>query len=103
MAASAAEDGEPEAVLLARAQRALRLAPAQALSLAAESARRFPAGVLSQEREVIAIEALVRLGRMAEARDRAEAFARRFPRSAHVRRLATLVPGFALPAPASGP
>ena len=56
--------------------------------------RRYIAhGTFEQEREVLAIEALVRLGRGAEARARASAFTSAFPQSAHRRRIAVLLGG----------
>jgi hypothetical protein len=61
--------------------------PAQALALAAEGSRRFPTGLFAQEREAIAIGALVRLGRVPEARARAAAFVASYPRSAFVERI----------------
>ncbi|MET0792442.1 MAG: hypothetical protein ABW061_13055, partial [Polyangiaceae bacterium] len=64
---------------------------AAALVLAAEHAREFPAGVLTQEREVIAIDALLRLGRRSEAEARAASFHRQFPASAHGRRVDVLL------------
>ena len=85
-------DTETEIQLLQRAQDALGRGPAQALDLINRHAARFPGSILGQEREVIAIDALVRLGRVGEARARAAAFASRFPTSAHLRRLAALVP-----------
>jgi hypothetical protein len=91
-AEAATVDGENEIQLLQRAQDALGRGPAQALDLINRHASRFPGSILGQEREVIAIDALVRLGRVGEARARAEAFAARFPTSAHLRRLAALVP-----------
>ena len=57
-----------EAALLEPARRQMRVAPAAALSLAAEHAVRFPRGQLASERTLIQIEALHRLGRDAEAR-----------------------------------
>jgi len=83
-AASGAE-GPSEPVLLEQARRALASSPATALALTNQHAARFPHGVLAQEREVIAIEALRRLGRSAEADRRAAAFAQAFPGSAHQR------------------
>jgi hypothetical protein len=47
----------------------------------ARHARSFPRGRLSEEREALWIQALVGAGRVDEARDRAAAFRRRFPRS----------------------
>jgi hypothetical protein len=75
--------GESESDLLGRAQAALRADPNRALSLAAEHRRKFPNGVLVQEREVLSIEALERLGRHKEAVSRADTFLRSFPGSAH--------------------
>lgn len=86
-----AEDPEEEARLLHRAQDALAASPAKALALGQEHARRFPHGLLAQEREVLAIDALVRLGRNAEATRRAEAFARTYPSSSHRRRIDALL------------
>lgn len=82
---SAPAVGESEAKLLERARRELGASPALALTLANEHARRFPRGMLSQEREVIAIAALRRLGRIAEAEARAARFDRSYPNSAHQR------------------
>jgi hypothetical protein len=50
----------------------------------------FPGGVLAQEREVLAIEALARAGQHAEASARAVSFLKTYPRSPH----ATKVRGF---------
>lgn len=85
-------DPEAELALIRSAQDALGTSPATALARTDEHRRRFGDGVLAQEREVVAIDALVRLGREAEARGRAEAFHRRWPRSAHGRRVDVLVP-----------
>jgi hypothetical protein len=72
-----------EAALLQRAQAALARDPARALGLTQEHQRRFPHGSLAQEREVIAIEALERLGDERAARQRANAFERRYKGSVH--------------------
>lgn len=79
--------GPSEAELLERARRLLGSNPSAALDLAQQHRARFRGGVLAQEREVIAIEALRKLGRQAEADARAEAFERSFPNSAHRRKL----------------
>lgn len=76
-----------EAELLEQARAALKGDPARALLRANEHAARFPRGVLVQEREVLAIQALRQLGRNAEADRRAQAFARAFPGSAFARKL----------------
>jgi hypothetical protein len=72
-----------ESVLLNQARSALRSNPRRALALTQEHAKRFANGVLAQEREVIAIEALSRLGQSDTASSRARDFERRFPGSAH--------------------
>ncbi len=76
-----------EAELLEQARSALKGDPARALARANEHRRRFPGGVLVQEREVIAIQALRQLGRASEAERRAEAFSKAFPGSAFQRKL----------------
>jgi hypothetical protein len=76
-----------EADLLEQARSSLKSDPARALARANEAASRYPRGVLVQEREVLAIQALRRLGRSAEADRRAEAFAKAFPGSAFQRKL----------------
>jgi hypothetical protein len=80
---------ESEAELLERARNALTSSPARALALTEQHRARFPSGVLTQEREVIAIEALKRLGRTDEAARRAADFARRYPGSAYRKKLDT--------------
>lgn len=80
-----------EADLLGSAQVALGQDPSRALSLTEQHRAAFPAGALSQEREVIAIEALERLGRTADARARAERFLKAYPESAHRSKIESLV------------
>jgi hypothetical protein len=84
--------GESERSILQRAQDALRGSPAQALALTDLHLARYPGGVLAQEREVLAIAALVGMGRAVEARARATRFVASFPNSAHRRRLEVLIP-----------
>lgn len=60
-----------EVALLERARGALSGDPAEALRLTGEHAARHPKGKLGVEREMVAIDALRRLGRTAEARARA--------------------------------
>jgi hypothetical protein len=88
---SATPDPDAELSLLQRAQSALEHAPAAALELAGEHARRFSSGVLVQEREIIALESLLRLKRRAAAVARAERFVQRFPDSPHTRRVRALL------------
>jgi len=84
-----ARPAETEAEFLERARTALGQSPSVALSLANQHRSRYPSGVLAEEREVIAIEALKRLGRSAEAERRIEAFSRRYPGSAYRKKLDT--------------
>jgi hypothetical protein len=81
----------PELQLLAQAQRALRGSPSDALELTALHARAYPAGEFVEEREAIAVEALVALGNKAAARTRGRAFMSRYPSSAYASRVARLV------------
>jgi hypothetical protein len=85
------EDAETEVHLLGRAQEAIRTSPAEALALAERHAARFPGGALAQEREVVAVEALIRLGRRGEAQARVARFVQAFPGSLHRSRLEALV------------
>lgn len=78
---------EDEFELIQRAQEKLASDPASALTVLQEHARSFPAGELTQERETMAVEALVRVHRKPEARARASALLARFPRTPYVARL----------------
>lgn len=82
-----AGDPRAEAALLQQANDALAVDPGRALKLCAVHVQRYPSGLLSQEREVIAIEALVALGRRAEATERADRFRAAHPESSHLRRI----------------
>ncbi len=55
--------------------------PAQALATTERHRLQFPRGRLREEREALAIRALISLGRANEARTRAEAFRATYPRS----------------------
>ena len=93
-ASAEAKDEGPEAEvkLVQRAQDALRGSrPAEALALCNDHAKRFPNGMVTQECEVIAVEALVKTGHKDEARRRADRFKARFPGSAAIRRLDVLL------------
>ena len=82
--AGVAAAADEEIPLLERAHRALSGSPEVALRLAMEHARRFPSSSLDQERELIAVTALVELGRTAEAQRLARRFADQHPGSAYV-------------------
>jgi hypothetical protein len=73
--------------LLRAARESVASAPARSLALTAEHARLFPNGMLAQEREAIAIDSLLRLGRHAEAEARARRFLARFPTSPYASRI----------------
>jgi hypothetical protein len=85
------ETSEPE--MLGRAHAMLARDPAAALRLAGEHERAYPAGAMIQEREVVAIDALTRLGRAADARARAQRFVARFPSSALRARVEAIAAG----------
>jgi hypothetical protein len=75
---------EVEIPLIAEARAALASgSPARAYEPLARHARRFPRGVLAQEREVLLIQALCALGRAPEARDHERRFREAFPDSPH--------------------
>jgi hypothetical protein len=80
-----------ETDLLGQAQAALAKNPHKALGLAEQHRRGFPAGMLAQERDVIAIEALTRMGRTEQARGLAARFLKKYPGSAHRRKVEDLV------------
>ncbi|HKO51022.1 MAG TPA: hypothetical protein VJV79_25110 [Polyangiaceae bacterium] len=86
-----AAEADSEFSLLRNAQQSLNMDPQRALELCAAHARRFPSGVMVQEREMIGIEALLRLGRIQQADARASTFLRLFPGSAHAARLKNLL------------
>lgn len=90
--ASVQSQAPSEAALLEQARRALSTSPSYALSLANQHRARFPKGVLTQEREVIAIEALRKLHRDSEANQRATGFSKAFPGSAHQRMVDETLP-----------
>ena len=79
-----------EAQLLERARSTLESNPRAALAAAESHRRRFRRGALAQEREVLVIDALMRLGRRASAERRAAAFTRQYPHSAHRERVERL-------------
>lgn len=84
---TASKPSVAEAELLERAQAALAKRPKHALALTREHQRRFPRGLLVQEREVIAIDALNRLGQKRAAGAKAAEFEERYRGSVHQPRL----------------
>ena len=76
------EGGLEELQLLSRARQSDAHGDyAEVLAMVAEHGRKYPAGRLSEEREVLRVKALVGLGRGSEARHAATKFRRQFPRS----------------------
>jgi hypothetical protein len=82
-----------EAALIERARAALASRPSEALARTEEHAAQFPAGKLGMERELVAIDALSRLGRRAEARARAESLLARARGGLYEDRLHQLLEG----------
>jgi TolA-binding protein len=87
-ATTLAEEGR----LLARAHQLVQSGQAQqALEVLRDSQVRYPRSVLYQEREVLTIEALGATGNAGPAKQRAERFLKRYPKSAHGARLKRFV------------
>jgi hypothetical protein len=86
-AKAGASDPARELALLTRAKRLLASDPAHALALAEQHAQLYPRGAFAEEREVIAIEALMRAEAREAARARAQAFRASYPRSTHLDRV----------------
>lgn len=82
---------DDETKALQQAQDALKTDPDYALAQCDDDAKLFPNGTLAQEREVVAVDALTRLGRMPEAKARAKKFLTDYPNSAQRLRVQQLV------------
>ena len=78
-APSAGDSADAELLLLKHAQESLRTDPAAALAFAGEHRSRFPRGMFAQEREVIAVEALTKLGRASGGRSAGAGLRPRLP------------------------
>lgn len=76
-----------EVDLLFEARKQMQRDPRAALALLDQHKTRFDDGQLAPEREVLAIEALRKLGQTAAATARLRAFRARYPDSLHLRRL----------------
>ncbi len=76
-----------ESRLLSAARAAVATDPKKALALTEQHRARFPHGTLAQEREVIAIQALGKLGKQKDAERRADKFGKDYPDSAHNERV----------------
>jgi hypothetical protein len=79
-----------ELTLIAQAQ-ALRGQGAALLRALAQHEKLYPQGMLAQEREVLAVEALIDMGKLTEAGRRADRLAAKYPASAHLPRLRGLL------------
>lgn len=85
---AARENGPEEVQLLVRARQAnARGDYGAVLAIADEHERTYPAGRLTEEREVLRVKALVALGRLDQARRVGARFHRRFPRSVLLRKV----------------
>ena len=100
---TAGESVAAEAKLLESARSFLGDSPALALELTEQHRRLHPAAQLSAEREFIAIEALLRLGRRQEAERRAAPRLEQAPDSLYARRLRQLLFGASSASSAASP
>lgn len=96
--APAATDAAPptlgdEVLAVTQARAALRNNPARAVEILARAERSVTRPQLLDERDLVHVEALTRLGRWAEARDRAIALEARAPRSPQSARARALLRG----------
>ena len=82
--ARAARLGELD--LLHGARAALSMRPLAAYALTEQHRSTYPDGVFAQERDALAVEALLRAGDLDRARTRAEKFIERYPSSPHAHR-----------------
>lgn len=89
--AVSASDPLAELQLLDRARRVMASNPARALVLSEEHRRYYAHGQFAEERELLAIEALVALHKRDAAEQRARAFTRAHPNSVHAHRLALIL------------
>ena len=80
-----------EVELLKEARSALAADPVQAFTLTERCRAQYPNGGFAQEREFIAISALLRLGRADDARSRVSLFKMHYPNSAYLPRLTRML------------
>jgi hypothetical protein len=81
------ESPNDEITIIRAARRALATEPERALSFVEQHRREFENGILAEEREVLAVEALAALGRRAEAERRASQFRARWSASPYRTRI----------------
>jgi TolA-binding protein len=82
-----------EARLLNQAHDVMATDPRKALAIASDHAKRYPHGQLAAERELILVQALVKLGRAREAEARGRALRKSTPNSIYGERLDTILHG----------
>jgi TolA-binding protein len=82
-----------EAKLLNQAHAAMASDPQKAHAIASEHAKRYPRGQLAAERELILVQALVKLGRAREAEARGRALRKSTPSSIYGERLDAILKG----------
>jgi hypothetical protein len=87
----APSDPLAELALLDRARRVMATNPARALALSEQHRQSYRSGQFAEERELLAIEALVRLHQPEAAERRARAFSRAHPNSVHAHRLEVIL------------
>jgi len=80
-----------EAELLEKARSLVGSNPGAALKLTATHAREYPGGRLGAEADLIAAQALVAMGRLSDAKQRAKASLARYPSSLYARQLREIV------------
>jgi TolA-binding protein len=91
-AASSSEDAlAGEATLLNQAHAVMASDPRKAHEFASAHAKRYPRGQLAAERELILVQALVKLGRVREAEARGRALRKSAPSSIYGERLDTIL------------
>ena len=94
IASAASADTLPaETAMLEKARGVIGSDPAAALAVCDAHRKAYPRGKLSAERELLAIDALRRLGRGDEAKRRGEAFIAGNPQSLYVERVRKLIEG----------
>ena len=80
-----------EVPLIDAGRSGLATSPSRALAALEAHRREFPHGQLAAEREFLAVQALVQMNRIADAKKRADELAARFPTSSYAARAARLV------------
>jgi hypothetical protein len=84
-------DPSRELQLLKRARARVRSEPSAALALVGQHEHEFAHGLFVEEREVIAVDALLASGARPRAEQRAARFYARYPQSIHAQRIRALL------------